>query len=86
MIFITLGKFKHKPSKNSEQTREALVSAVKKEGGKILGSYWTLGAYDFVTIVEAPETKAIENAMKGLLRLSDNVTTETLVALKRETQ
>ena len=81
MIFIVLLRFRQKPTKarlaQLDKNREQFV----KEGGKIIGTYWTLGRYDSVTITEAPDVKT---AMKTLMRGSDMASTETLVALTRE--
>jgi uncharacterized protein with GYD domain len=52
-----------------------------KEGGKILGQYWTLGRYDSITIIEGPDEKA---AMRAALGWGDLIATETLVAVTRE--
>ena len=81
MIFITLGRFKAKPTKDSVAESSKLMEKLVKEGGKILGMYWTLGRYDAVLIMEAKDEKA---AMKALLRWGDIVSTETLVAVTRE--
>ncbi len=85
MIFISLGKFRKKPTK--EATAEAadkLRPQLQKQGVKILGWYWTLGRYDIVFITEGPDEGAVERTMKTLIAFSDIVATETLVALKRE--
>lgn len=44
-------------------------------------TYWTMGRYDGVTIIEAPTEKV---AMKALLRFQDVVELETMVAVPRE--
>ncbi len=84
MIFISLGRFRKKPTKEGLVARDKIVADLHKQGAKVLASYWTLGRFDFVTVIESPDKDAVQNAMKGLLRLSDNVSTETLVALRRE--
>ena len=81
MIFITLGRFKGKPTKDSAAESSKLVEKMVKEGGKILGMYWTLGRYDAVVIIEGKDEQA---AMKALLRWGDLVSTETLVTVTRE--
>jgi len=81
MIFITLGRWKRKTTKESVAESSKLVEQMVKEGGKVLGMYWTLGRYDAVLITEAKDEKA---AMKALLRWGDLVSTETLVAVSRE--
>lgn len=84
MIFITLGKFRKKPTKEMAAATERSTSQIQKAGVKVLGWYWTLGRYDFVIIVEAPDKGAVEGAMKTSIAFSDSHATETLVALKRE--
>jgi uncharacterized protein with GYD domain len=49
--------------------------------GKILGFYFTLGGYDGVVISEPRDEKA---HMKHMLRFSEFVSTETLVAVPAE--
>ena len=81
MIFITLARFKGKPTKDSIAKAGKLFDQMVKEGGKIIGRYWTLGRYDAVHIIEGKDEKT---TMKALLRFGDLVSTETLVALSRE--
>jgi len=81
LIFITLARWKKKPTKEIVAQSSKLFEQLVKEGGKILGMYWTLGRYDAVVIIEGKDEKA---AMKALLRWGDLVSTETLVAVSRE--
>jgi len=81
MIFITLARFKGKPTKDIVAQSSKILEQYVKEGAKILGMYWTLGRYDGVLITEAKDEKA---AMKALLRWGDIVSTETLVAVPSE--
>ena len=81
MIFITLSRFRRKPTKQMIAESSKLFEQVVKEGVKILGFYWTLGRYDSVLITEGPDEKA---CMKAALRWGDIVSTETLVAVTRE--
>lgn len=81
MIFISLAKFKKRPTKETTAQADKLFAQSAKEGVKAIATYWTLGRYDAVRIVEAPD---VETAMRASLRLSDVVAVETLVALKRE--
>lgn len=82
MIFVTLSKFRKKPTKDmtSEVTKIMQVMA-EKESIKILSFYWTLGRYDTVVIMEAPDEKA---AMKANLMVNEFVSTQTMVAVSRE--
>lgn len=89
MIFITLQKLGR-----GTHTREAVDRTTKnmeedaKLGVKRIAVYWTLGAYDSVSIIEAPDE---ETFMKAILSHPPNpntpvgaVTVEHLVAVKRE--
>ncbi len=83
MIFISLIKFKHLPSKEDLAKVDKLREELNKKGIKSLDWYWTLGRFDAILLYEAPTEKeamkfAIESARMGL------ATTETLVAMKRE--
>ena len=85
MIFICLSKFRRKPTKEAgTAATDKAVSALQKQGVKLIGAYYTLGRYDSVFIFEGPDEGAVQKFMKSALSLSDNVATETLVALKRE--
>jgi uncharacterized protein with GYD domain len=81
MIFISLSKFRRKPTKDTIAQSSKLFEQMAKEGGKVLGFYWTLGRYDTVVIVEGPDEKT---AMRAILRWGDMLATETLVAVTRE--
>ncbi len=82
MIFISLGKFREKPTKDmTDEVTKMTVDMAKKEGIKILSFYWTLGRYDTVVTMDAPNEKA---AMKMNLMVSEFVSTQTMVALPRE--
>ena len=84
MIFITLAKSKKKPTKEMMAVTDKLQSQAEKAGVKLLGFYYTLGRYDYVMIVDAPDKIAVERAMRTAIAVSDYTATETLVALKRE--
>jgi uncharacterized protein with GYD domain len=81
LIFITLAKFKRKPTKDSVAQASKLFEQMAKGGAKIVGVYWTLGRYDTVAIIEGPDEKT---TMRSLLRWGDLLSTETLVAVTRE--
>ena len=48
MIFISLGKFWSKPTKEMTDKASDVMNLMAKEGIKILGFYWTLGRFDTV--------------------------------------
>lgn len=82
VIFILLLKFKKKVTKEVIDQLNQSRDALGKVGGKILGTYWTLGRYDTVTIVEAKDEKAyMKMALGGDLELASY---ETMVAVTRE--
>lgn len=81
LIFISFGKFKKKPTKEITAEVSRLMQGMTKEGIKFLGFYWTLGRYDTVVIMEAPDEKIV---MKANMRVGDIVSTETMVAVTRE--
>jgi uncharacterized protein with GYD domain len=76
-----LVKNKEKPSKQMIANTDKLKEKLSKEGIKVLSHYWTLGRYDDVVIIEAPDEKAM---LKVGLALAGTVATETLVAIPRK--
>jgi uncharacterized protein with GYD domain len=79
MIFIGLNRFRGKATKeNIERSNKVLAS---EPNVKVLAFYWTLGRYDSVLIVEAPDEKTV---MKILTKIGDFAATETMVAVPRE--
>jgi len=81
MIFVSLGRFRIRPTKEITAKVARIMQRNSKEGVKNIGFYWTLGRYDTVVIMEAPDEKAF---MKAVMRIADIVSTETLVAVPRE--
>jgi uncharacterized protein with GYD domain len=81
LIFISFGRFKKKPAKEVSAHVTKMLEDLKKRKIKILGFYWTLGRYDTVLILEAPNER---EAMKISIEAADTVATETMVAIPRE--
>ncbi len=82
MIFVSLGKFRKKPTKAmTDEVTKMTVDMAKTEGIKILSFYWTLGRYDTVVTMDAPTA---EVAMKMNMMVSDFVSTQTMIAIPRE--
>jgi uncharacterized protein with GYD domain len=82
MYFISLHKWKKTPTKemvNDPQLGKVMEEFMKK--GVTIQSFWTLGRYDAVHIIEAPSEK---DAMKILLKFQDLVESETLTAVPRD--
>jgi uncharacterized protein with GYD domain len=80
--YIVLGQFTDQGIKNVKDTTkraEALKDMAKKAGATIKEVYWTLGAYDIATVVEAPDDATLTALMLTVGRLG-NVRTQTLRA------
>jgi uncharacterized protein with GYD domain len=69
--------------KDTARRAETFGAAVQKLGAKLLSIYWTVGPYDLVALVEAPDD---ETATAALLQLDGvgNVRSTTLRAFDRE--
>ncbi|MFE9169128.1 GYD domain-containing protein [Streptomyces kebangsaanensis] len=69
--------------KDTAKRAEAFGAAAQKIGAKLLNIYWTVGPYDLVAVVEAPDD---ETATAALLQLggAGNVRSTTLRAFGRE--
>jgi uncharacterized protein with GYD domain len=81
LIFISLGKMRKKPNKETAAQGTKIIDELKNKGIKIIGWYWTLGRYDTAVIYEAENEK---EALKTSLAVADIVASETLVAMPRE--
>ena len=70
-------------AKETVQRREQADALAEKHGARIEQVYWTMGHYDIVTILEAPDD---ESATAFLLDLGSqgNLRTTTLRAYDRE--
>ncbi len=83
MWFITLVKFRRKPTKADSEAQDKRMAEAAKWGVKVHMNFWTLGRYDAVWVTEAPDEKT---AMKVAMWApgGDAVATETLVAVSRD--
>jgi len=81
MWFIVLSKFRHKPTKQELDKSTAYYAELAKKGTRVHQSFWTLGRYDSVFIIEGRDEKA---ALQSLMNLPLEIATETLVAIPRE--
>ena len=83
--YILLASFTEQGIRNVKDTTkraDAFRDLAKGSGASLKEIYWTLGQYDIVAIVEAPD----ETAMTGLglaLGKSGNVRTQTLRAFSQ---
>lgn len=84
--FIVLGNFTEqgiRGIKESPKRSEAFKALAARSGVKVKEIYWTLGHYDIVTIVEAPDTATATSLGLAVAALG-NVRTETLTAFSAE--
>ena len=69
--------------RDSAKRLDAGRKAFKKAGAEIKDVYMTLGQYDLVCVIEAPDDEAYAKAILGLAS-QGNVSTETLKAFSEE--
>ena len=81
MYFISLLKFRKKPTKEIIAANMKAMELEEKDGIKFHGIFWTLGRYDVIGIYEAPNEKV---AMKAQLRKAEVLASETLIAIPVE--
>jgi uncharacterized protein with GYD domain len=55
----------------------------EKYGAKIVQAYWTMGYYDIVSVIEAPDDESIA-AMMLELTAEGNIRTSTLLAFDHD--
>lgn len=72
-----------KAAKDSPKRAQAFTQEAEKVGGRVLGIYWTMGRYDAVAILDAPDEKTVSRLMLALGALG-NVRTETMRAYTTE--
>jgi uncharacterized protein with GYD domain len=80
--YIILLNFTDQGIRNVKDTikrAEAFKSAIEKAGGKFVSEHYTLGKYDIVTIVEAPNDETMMSVILATGSLG-NVRSETLKA------
>lgn len=84
--YVVLGNFTDQGVKSVKETTkraEAFKDMAQKVGVKVKEVYWTLGHYDLVTIVEAPDEETA--TALGLSACSlGNIRTQTLRAFSAE--
>ncbi|MEU0154078.1 MULTISPECIES: GYD domain-containing protein [Micromonospora] len=69
--------------KDTAKRAEAFAAATRNVGADLVNIYWTVGPYDLVAVIEAPDD---ETAAAALLQLggAGNVRTTTLRAFGRD--
>ncbi|MDA4128934.1 MAG: GYD domain-containing protein [Thaumarchaeota archaeon] len=81
MWFVSLVKFRKKPTKETVQWADQMFKKAEAWGVKTHMALWTLGRYDAVRIGEAPD---VATAMKTAIAFADLAAVETLVAVSRD--
>ena len=84
--YIVLGEFTDQGIRNvkdSPKRAEAMKAMGKKTGVTVKEVYWTLGKYDVVTVVDAPDDTAVTALLLSLGGLG-NVRTHCLRAFNAE--
>ena len=72
-----------KDARNAPNRQEPGHAALEQAGGRMIGSWWTQGAYDAVAVVELPDDETASAAALAL-GIQGNVRTETMRAYGRE--
>ncbi len=84
--YIALSNFTDQGIRNVKDTTkraDAVKDAAKKFGANMTQIYWTLGHYDLVAIIEAPDDKSV-TAFALAIGAAGNVRTQTLRAFTKE--
>jgi len=84
--YIALASFTDQGIRNVKETvkrADAVREAARKYGCEMSQIYWTLGAYDLVTIIDAQD-EAAATAFAMAIGSAGNVRTQTLRAFSRE--
>ncbi len=79
--YIGLVKFRKKPTRETIKMNLELSEREKKDGMIVKATYWTLGRYDAVVIMEAPDEKTV---MRGSIARGEWSHVETLAAIPAE--
>ncbi len=84
--FIILGNFTEQGLRTVKETTkraEKFKEIAKQHGATVKDIYWTLGKYDVVSIVEAPDVTSM-TALGLTLGMAGNVRTQTLAAFSTD--
>ena len=80
--YIVLFNFTDQGIENIKDTvkrADDYKAAIENAGGRLVGEYYTMGRYDIITIVEAPNDEAMMSILLTIGKLG-NVHSETLKA------
>jgi uncharacterized protein with GYD domain len=82
--YIVLARFSDqgiRAVQDSPTRADAFKALAKKAGATVKEMYWTLGSYDMVSIIEAPDVETVTALGLSVGKLG-NVRTETLHAFR----
>ena len=83
--YVCLIQFRDQGNRNIQDTvkrGDAAIAEAEKMGMKIVEEYWTMGAYDAVVVVEAPDDETVSAFMLKVGSLG-NVKGQTSRAFRR---
>ena len=86
VTYIALSNFTDQGIRNvkdSTKRADAVKVAAKKFGATLTQIYWTLGKYDLVAIIEAPDD-ASATAFALAIGMAGNIRTQTLRAFSKD--
>ena len=86
VTYIALSNFTDQGIRNVKDTTkraEAVKEAAKKFGAKMTQIYWTLGSYDVVAFIEAPDDMSATGFALAI-GMAGNIRTQTLRAFSSE--
>jgi uncharacterized protein with GYD domain len=84
--YIWLGKWTDQGIRNVKETTKRAKSfreMAEKAGVKVREILWSMGRYDFVWVIDAPDDETVGRLTLGLAMFG-NVTTETLKAFSAQ--
>lgn len=85
-MYVSLFQFTDQGIRNVKDTikrAEAATAEAEKVGAKIKEAFWTMGAYDVVLLIDAPNDETM-TAFTLKLGTLGNVKTQTMRAFRRE--
>jgi uncharacterized protein with GYD domain len=85
-MYVSLVRFTDQGIRNVKDTTkrsEAAMAEAEKMGMKIVEAFWTMGAYDVVVLLDAPDDETM-TAFALKVSLMGSVKTQTMRAFRRE--
>ena len=79
--YVQLVKFRKKPTKEIIQQNLEAMERERKLGIHVREIYWTLGRFDAVVVLDAPDEKTV---MKSTIGRMENMSVQTMVAVPAE--